>query len=128
MNPEQTPPPQSPEQKPQAETPTMHPPVQQSGVITPNSDAEVDPSQVHAQFGGTNLAQTKPDNPLVKAMLWLFSGFAVLLVVIILNIIMRFTLGTNPFVDIISYILGIAGVILLFYGPYRAIMILIKNK
>lgn len=101
-------------------------------VFTPTDaaaqDAPIQTTQIQAQSGGADVREPALGSPLVRIVAWLFSGFVVLFSTVIINVVLSLAIGRNTAVNIVSYILGLVGVVLLFVGPYKAVKIFLQNK
>ncbi|HMS23520.1 MAG TPA: hypothetical protein PKB09_01810 [Candidatus Saccharibacteria bacterium] len=63
-----------------------------------------------------------------NGIFWILSPFIFLLIVIILNIISRFSGIDSTIIDVISLMAGITGIILIFVGPIIGILKLSKHN
>ena len=75
----------------------------------------------------------KQNKKIAVGVLWIFSGVIILIAVVLLNLLLRFVFNANDgpiesILNIISWLLGVAGVLLIVAGPIIGVIVLAKKS
>ena len=76
---------------------------------------------------------TKQNKKIAVGVLWIFSGVIAIICVALLQLLLRFVFNANDgpiasIINIISWLIGAAGVLLIMVGPVIGVIILAKKS